>query len=111
MDRCLEITPNEKIPYDYTLIRMAEIYYHGNQENKANTLVSDLSEITESKLAYYLDHNREFISSINDEIIYNFQVMQNLIALSSNFDQNDLLAALEEAYNQLYDLYLQKIRA
>ncbi len=109
LDRCLEITPNENIPYDYTLIQMADIYYRCNQTDKAVGLVSDLGAITDSKLVFYLDQDKNFIASINNEVILNFQILQNLITISSNNNQDDLSSSLEAIYNQHYNLFVQKM--
>ncbi len=78
LDRCIELMPDSKIPFDHTIIQVANAYYQCNQFDKANALVNKLSEKCNGKLTYYLDQKESFISSVNDQIIYNFQILQNL---------------------------------
>jgi hypothetical protein len=109
IDRCLELTPNDKIPYDYTLIQMADVYYSCELNGKAEQLVSELGRITGQNLAYFIDQNRRFIMTINDDVIYNFQVLQNLIAIARNYGSNDLASSLEAEYDLYYEDYAGKI--
>ncbi len=108
LDRCLELTPDNKIPFDHTLIQIANAYYQCNRFDKANSLVKSLSEKCSGKLAYYLDQKNGFISSINDQIIYNFQIMQNLAMISKNFNQTEISSAIDSLTNQQYGVYVVK---
>jgi hypothetical protein len=111
LDRCLELTPDGKIPLDHTIIQIANAYYQCNQFDKANDLVKSLSEKCSGKLAYYLDQEEGFISSINDQIIYNFQIMQNLAIISKNFNQTAISTAIDSLTNQQYGVYALKRQA
>ena len=62
--------------------------------DKANALVKSLGEKCNEKLTYYLDQKSGFISSINDQIVYNFQVLQNLAIISKNFNQTEISTQL-----------------
>jgi hypothetical protein len=105
LDRCIELTPHEKIPYDHTIIQIANAYYKGKQTEKANDLVNRLGDIYIEKLDFYLDQKEGFISSINDDIIYAFQVLQNLVMISKNFDQNEISNRLDSLTNQKYTVF------
>jgi hypothetical protein len=41
LDRCMELTPNERIPFDHTIIQIANAYYKCNRFDKGNPLVLD----------------------------------------------------------------------
>lgn len=111
IDRCLELTPNDKIPYDYTLIQMADIYYNCDLKEKAEQLVNELGRIVKENLAYFLDQNRRFIMTINDDLIYNFQVLQNLVAIARNYGSGDIATSLEADYELYYEDYAGKMGA
>lgn len=111
IDRCLELTPNDKIPYDYTLIQMADIYYNCDLKEKAEQLVNELGRIVKENLAYFLDQNRRFIMTINDDVIYNFQVLQNLVAIARNYGSGDIATSLEADYELYYEDYAGKMGA
>ncbi len=105
LDRCMELTPDNKVPYDHTIIQVANAYYQCNRFDKANKLVTSLSEKCNRKLAFYLDQKPSFISSINDQIIYNFQIMQNLAVISKNFNQTEISTAIDSVTNSQYAVY------
>jgi len=108
LDRSIELTPNEKIPFDYTIIQIANAYYKCNRFEKANALVNQLAEISNEKLTYYLDQKQKFIVAINEEILYSFQVLQNLISISKSFNQTDISNRINSLSDQLYAAYTTK---
>jgi hypothetical protein len=110
LDRCIELTPNEKIPYDHTIIQIASAYYKCNKFEKGNELVNRLGEICSGKLSYYLDQKEGFIASINDEVLYNFQVLQNLVMISKNFNQTEISNRLDSITTQQYAVFSAKAR-
>jgi hypothetical protein len=108
LDRCLDLTPNDKIPFDHTLIQIANTYYRCNQIEKANILVLKLGDLCNEKISYYLDQKQGFISSINDQIVYNFQILQNLIVICNNFNQTELSTKLDSLSTDQYKIYSTK---
>jgi hypothetical protein len=110
LDRCIELTPDSKIPYDHTIIQVANAYYQCNQFDKGNALVKALSEKCNGKLTYYLDQKEAFITSINDQIIYNFQILQNLQMSTRNFNQTQLSTELDSLTTKQYRIYTQKVK-
>jgi tetratricopeptide (TPR) repeat protein len=108
LDKCMELTPDEKIPYDYNVIQVAAAYYKCGSFEKANALVEKLADISNVKLEYYLDQELKFIASINDEVLYNFQVLQNLINISKTYNQEDISKKLEGQADSLYSIYTTK---
>ena len=110
LDRCMELTPHEQIPFDHNILQIANAYYQCSQFEKANALVKSLSEICEEKLSYYLDQKNRFIASINEEILYNFQVLQNLVMITKNFNQTELSDSLDSLTNQKYSVFTAKVQ-
>jgi hypothetical protein len=108
LDRCLEITPNEKVPFDYNIIQIAGAYYKCKKLDKGNELVEKMGFICDEKLNYYLDQKPEFIAAINDEILYNLQVLQNMINLSKTYYQEETSAKLELIAEKHYTDYNSK---
>jgi len=39
LDRCIELTPENKVPYDYTLIQIADLYYSCGRNETAGLIV------------------------------------------------------------------------
>jgi hypothetical protein len=109
LDRCIELTPNKKIPFDHTIIQVANAYYKCNEFEKGNLLVSELGEMCNERLSYYLDQKQSFIAAINEEIMYNFQVLQNLVNVSKGFNQTLVSNKLDSLSNQQYSVYSAKV--
>ncbi|MBN1790887.1 MAG: DUF2723 domain-containing protein [Bacteroidales bacterium] len=105
LDRCMALTPDEKIPYDHTIIQIAEAYYKCNMFEKGNALVNHLGEICNGKLSYYLDQKKGFVNSIQDEILYNFQVLQNLAVISKNSNQTEISNRLDSLTTAQYAVF------
>jgi hypothetical protein len=105
LDRCIELTPHEQVPFDHTIIQIANAYYKCNQFGKGNALVNKLGELSDEKISYYLDQKKEFINSIQDEILYNFQVLQNLVIISKNSNQTEISNRLDSLTNAQYALF------
>jgi len=105
LNRCIELTPENKLPYDHTIIQLANAYYQCNDSVKGNEMVNKLGDDCIEKLNYYLDQNKNFISNIDEEIIYNFQVLQNLVMLTKNYNINDISSMLDAESSRLYALY------
>ncbi len=110
LDRCIELMPDSKIPYDHTIIQLANAYYQCNQFDKANALVKTLTEKCNGKLTYYLDQKPSFISSVNDQIIYNFQILQNMQMSTRNYNQTQLSTELDSISTRQYGIYMQKVK-
>jgi hypothetical protein len=105
LDRCIELTPHEKIPFDYNILQIVSSYYRCRESGKANKLAEKLAEVSIEKMEYYLDQDRDFISSINEEILYNFQVLQNLINITRSNGQKEVSEKMEEQTDRLYNIY------
>jgi hypothetical protein len=110
LDRCIELTPDNKIPFDHTIIQIANAYYTCNRFEKGNALVKTLGDKCSAKLAYYIDQKESFIQSINDQIIYNFQIMQNLALVSKNFNQMEISTAIDSLTSKQYGIYTGKTK-
>ncbi len=105
LDRCMELTPDERIPFDYNIIQIVNSYYRCNQAEKADSLANILADRSSEKLAYYLDQDRQFVAAINDEISYNFQVLQSLIVLCRSNNRMVLTAKIESQTDSLYNIF------
>jgi hypothetical protein len=110
LDRCMELTPNDRIPFDYNIIQVANAYYQCNQFEKANGLVEELAKICDEKLLYYLDQERRFVSSISEEVLYNLQVMQNLVMVTKNFNQEAISTKLDSLTTANYAAFTAKVK-
>jgi hypothetical protein len=108
LDHCVELMPHEKIAFDYNIIQIAGAYYKCKQNSAAGKIVEKMGSICDEKLAYYLDQEPKFIAAINDEILYNLQVLQNMINLCKSYNQQDVVKTLELIADKHYTAYSAK---
>jgi tetratricopeptide (TPR) repeat protein len=90
LDRVVELTPNEKIPYDYFIIPIAEGYYRINKFDKANDLLNKYYDILEKTTDYYLSMSMKYKKSIENEIYTNMQIISQIGQYASRYNQKEL---------------------
>ena len=78
LDKVVELTPNNQLPYDYTMLPVAEQYYKAGAAKKANKIVEKLAEIYKHDLNYYLSLKSPYLSAIGYETQIAMNIMQNL---------------------------------
>jgi hypothetical protein len=90
LDRIVELTPHDKIPYDYFMIGIAQSYYRLNQFDKANTIMSKMLDIGEGYLDYQLSMSRKYKNLNKSEITRQFQIMNQVGQIAHQFNQPEL---------------------
>lgn len=108
LDRCLELTPNNKVPYDYTIIQLAEVYYKCNEIKKANDLVQKMADMCSRNLDYYFDQKKGYLASISDDIRQNMYILKNLGDVSRDYNQNQLSAQIDSSFAKNYKTFTLK---
>jgi len=58
LDRCVQLMPEEKVPYDVFVPAIAETYYTLGEDEKAGQIVRRHLEILTEDLVYYFSLNR-----------------------------------------------------
>ncbi|GAB4286592.1 MAG: DUF2723 domain-containing protein [Marinilabiliales bacterium] len=122
LDRCMEIMPKESVPYDVFTIGLAEAYYKAARldkrkektnilNEKASEIIKEVAHQTESELLYYFRIPDKFVgASIDTEIQRGMAVMQELIRLTKLNKQDELSKELEEKFQNLYVIYVEKMQ-
>jgi tetratricopeptide (TPR) repeat protein len=109
LDRVVELTPREKIPYDNYTIGIAEAYYKCNEIDKANALINEFTEICDRIITYYLEQSKRIIEGSSYEIRYHLQMLQTMVIVTQNAGQTDLSNKINLKLNELYQIYTNKI--
>ena len=105
LDRSIEVLPNNRVPYNFFSIPVAESYYRINDTEKANDIVKQLSDILLDELGYYLNLEPRYSSSLDYEKRLNLHMLQELIRITGEYNQEDISKDLEEKFQQLVVLY------
>jgi len=100
LDRCLEIFPNNKIPFDIYMSPIPEIYYRAGAIAKGNKMVEVLAKVYEDNLNYYFSLPAKFSNNYDNEKQQNLSVLHRLAVVSKQFKQTQLSKKIEDYVNQ-----------
>jgi tetratricopeptide (TPR) repeat protein len=99
LDRCVELMPPSKVPYDMFTLESINLYYTIGQIEKANVLAEDFSRITNDNLVYYLSMQPRHRKAVDEEINEALQYLENLLGIAKQFKQSELSRRIEEKFN------------
>ncbi|MEI6275065.1 MAG: DUF2723 domain-containing protein [Prolixibacteraceae bacterium] len=111
LDRCNELVPNKKVPYNYFNLLMAEAYYKAAQYDmhkkgkertsmevntlpasvkKGNEVVRQMVDNNEREILYYLSLEPKFRDSVTDDLQRAFYLLQELGSITEQFGEKEL---------------------
>jgi tetratricopeptide (TPR) repeat protein len=105
LDKCLEVTPQENVPYDATLYSIVIAYYQAGANDKANDLAKKLFTNYESNINYYYSLDRKIIPEYGSDVQQAQDILERLIYFGNNFKQPALSKEFETRYNKLLQQY------
>jgi len=108
LDRCMELFPDDKIPYNNTLISVISAYYHAEDYEAANDLVQQLFDKVTVELDYYFGLHPQFTSGTKDmsnEKQLNLYILQELYKITTDNNQVELAKDIETTFMQYMQLY------
>lgn len=105
LDKCLEVTPQENVPYDATLYSIVIGYYQAGATEKANALAKKLFDNYESNINYYYSFDRKSIPEFGSDVQQAQDILERLIYFANNFKQTALSKEFEDRYTRLLQAY------
>lgn len=91
-DKCIEVMPDEAIPFDYFVITMARVYYGCDEMGKGNKIANRLIDIYENNLKYYFNLPTKFGDKVNQDIAFGLQAIGQIEELTRKHGQIELNA-------------------
>ncbi len=105
LDKCIEVTPQENVPYDATMYAIVLGYYQAGANEKANALAKKVFDNFESNIKYYYSFDRKEIPSFGRDVEQAQDIMERMIYFSGNFKQNELSKEFNSRYERLLQAY------
>jgi hypothetical protein len=96
LDRCEEIMPNSRVPYNYFNIFLADAYYQAKETEKANKMIETLTESTLEKLRYVFSLPPKFSKRIGNEGEHHMAVAQEILRTLARNNQEELMNKINE---------------
>ncbi|HBF87847.1 MAG TPA: hypothetical protein DDX39_04315 [Bacteroidales bacterium] len=110
LDKCLEVMPNNTVPFNYFNLGIAEGYYKAGINEKANGIVEILAKSSQDDLNYYFSLDGDYATSVEFEIKKAMMVMQELVRLTSAYKQEKINKTLSDDFQKLYTIYSSSIQ-
>ena len=105
LDRCMEIMPHERVPFDYFILQMIENYYRLGYNEKARQFVIQLSDVTGEELKYFLESDGKYRNMLNYELQLRMHIMQELSRMTEQYDQKEISDKQLEIFQEFVNLY------
>lgn len=105
LNKCMEILPDNCIPYNYFSLQIIDLYYRLNKADKAGEISKRLADLTEQELDYFFRLNKTQRELINYDIRINLQIMQQLSMIAKEYKQDDMSRKFEDSFKRFYTLY------
>lgn len=104
LNRCLELFPNEKVPYRYSFVKIIEAYFLAGEEGKAIQLFQNFRKDVKSELDYYKRFDERLQPGIANHIRMNLYLLQQLESIKHVISDNgnSVLNDLNTYYGYFY---------
>jgi len=124
MDRCNELIPNSRVPYNYFNMMMIETYYKAGKNvvvnsdstttmqtqnpsyiEKANEIVQVMAKNSEEDLLYYFSLKPQFRATVQDDLQRSYLVMKTLSEIATHYGEKQIASEVEARLNKLLSVY------
>lgn len=125
LDRCNELVPNEKVPYNYFNLLMVEAYYKAAHNlktidtdslsrevivfpaasKKGNDVVKVMAKNCEDELKYYFTLEPRFRASVQEELQRSYYIMRELSNIAGHYGEKTLSQDVAKRLNDLLSVY------
>lgn len=127
LDRCNELVPNAKVPYNYFNMLMVESYYKAAGKklvnvakdstavtgtnvniayvNKGNDIVKVMSKNCEEELIYYFSLRPAFRATLGEDLQRAFYLMKSLSDIANQYGEREMGNSVAKRLNELISVY------
>jgi hypothetical protein len=104
LDKCEQLMPDKRIPYNYFNIFIAEVYYKAGQADKANKIIETLSNKTLENLRYLLSLPTKFKNKTVNETQHNMAIAQEILRTLSTNKQDEMMKTVSTKFQTVMQL-------
>ncbi len=108
VDRCLELLPPDKFPYDPYFPDLIEASYMAGASDKAEKMTRELTDYYYKRLDYFLKQNPYVISSADYEIQSAIQYSSKVAGFCTEYGKAELGKEIQEKIEKYYNDYSSK---
>lgn len=97
LDKCMEIMPQEQVPYKYFILSIAEGYFSAGQPDKALQILRNVINSSKENLDYYISI-REKADDLDYEKRLALYIMQESIRISQKANYDDFTKEIDDTF-------------
>jgi len=98
LEKCLQLMPDEIIPYDIFTLSMIESYFRLNETEKALDMTNRLKDNTFDELDYLVSLDKKYEEALSYEKRLNLHVLNELVRMMRENGRDDLREELESKF-------------
>ncbi|RLD68237.1 MAG: hypothetical protein DRI95_03515 [Bacteroidetes bacterium] len=105
LDRAIELMPNNRVPYNYYNLLIAEAYYRAKVPEKANEIMNIVANKTGEEINYYLSLPTDFQNDLGDDRERSLAMAQEILRLCSTYKQEELFKEINNKFEGIIMKY------
>jgi hypothetical protein len=109
LDRCMEVIPLSKVPYDYFTLQIANTYLNAGATDKATNLFDELCDEFSNELKYYFGFDNKYFASLENEVRSNLFFLNEMNTLSDKLEDEELKNKIETNFELYYSQFLGQV--
>lgn len=106
LDRCMELMPVDKVPYEFMMLSVAEAYYIAGGHDKANEILEDYFNYLSEEMDYYLRFPRNLATGLDVDKRTALQLMNEIVRMTDAFENYELSGRLNDRFSK----YIERMR-
>lgn len=104
-DKCIEVVPPEKIPYNYFMLPIIEVYYKTGERDKGKAVLSKTLETAEEELKYFNSFTGSKAKGIEKELQRSVLMMREIGSLAREYNEKEIA----DKAQKMFELYYQRM--
>ena len=108
IDKCLELFPNEKMPYDIFMVSYSDMYYMAGDNDKGDALVNTMVENAVDNLRYYCELKPRFASYYSENVRENLSLIKNLSNVAGAHKRYQLKMDLDKIFEEQFSKFYSR---
>ena len=108
MDKCLDVLPDEVVPFDYFILPIAEGYYEIGDMDKGNEIFQTMISTFDEQLEYYFRFTGKWADVYSSDINQNMAMLQKITQTADKYKQTETKNRSKEVFDKFYDAYTAK---
>jgi hypothetical protein len=101
LERCMEIMPHERVPFNYFMVPVIEAYYQLGEPRLASAYLLTLSDVAEEELRYFLAFGKDHAADLDYDIQIRLHILQELSRLVMEYEQEELIERQQQIFRDL----------